>query len=118
MLERYKSMLNRWRDGKAADALTERDLADLGMSRDQVLNFLRMPQDVPERLVAMGKIFGLTERQLKTDHGTWIERLEVCGACADRSKCARVIGRGTDARPDDAAFCPNASGFASGWQTN
>ena len=113
MFNRIKALLNRWHEIKEIEALTDRDLDDLGMSRDQVLAFARMPADLTQRVTAMGQIFGVPEVELKRDHAEWVELLSVCGHCADRGACGVVLERGDLSRPADAGFCPNRGSFAA-----
>ena len=56
MLARIRALIDRWQQLKTLDALTDRDLADLGMSRAQVEAFIRMPPDVPDRVARMAAI--------------------------------------------------------------
>lgn len=111
MFERIKSLITRWQELKEIDALTERDLADLGMSRAQVEAFARMPHDVPDRVTAMASIFGLSEDEVRADHGRWLELLETCGHCDAREACRRVLDRAELSGPHDCAFCLNAGAF-------
>ncbi len=113
MFNRIKALLNRWHDIQEIEALTDRDLDDLGMSRDQVRAFVQMPHDVAERVTAMGRIFGIPEIDLKRDHAQWVELLSVCGHCADRGACGLVLDKGDLSRPADAGFCPNRGSFAA-----
>ena len=53
MFDRIKALTHRWQDLKEIAQLSQRDLDDLGMTRDQVEAFARMPQDVPDRVRAM-----------------------------------------------------------------
>lgn len=116
MIEAIKAVIDRWREEKAVEALTDRDLSDLGMTRDQVLHFLRMPAHTPERVLAMGKVFGLSEGTLKRDHSEWMDLVEVCAMCRDGGACALLLEKGDLANPRDAAFCPNHQSFERHWQ--
>jgi len=115
MFDRLKSLLKRWRDTADVESLTERDLSDLGVTRDQVRRFVRMPPDVPNRVVAMGAIYGLSEGELRRNHQTWTDLLEICATCPDRGACRHVLAKAALANPRDAAFCPNRDNFASHW---
>lgn len=109
MFDRIRALLAHLHDVSEVNALSDRDLDDLGMSRDQVLAFLRMPQDVTERVTAMGAIFGIPEAALKRDHAQWVDLLTTCGHCADRGRCASLLARGKDKA--EATFCPNGPSF-------
>ena len=41
MFERFKTALQRWRDLTEVSALTDRELDDIGISRDQLEQFVR-----------------------------------------------------------------------------
>jgi Family of unknown function (DUF6455) len=112
MFDRIRSLIQRLHEVTEADALTDRDLSDLGISRDQLVDFLRMPQDITERVTAMGAIFGLPESELKRNYPQWIDLLSTCGHCTDRGACRRVLDKGVVARPDEASFCGNRAAFA------
>ncbi|MEZ5797948.1 MAG: DUF6455 family protein [Paracoccaceae bacterium] len=111
MFDRIKTLLSRWHEIKEVEALSDRDLADLGLSRDQLRDFIAMPHDVADRVAAMGRIFGLSEATLQRDHAQWVDILSTCGHCADRGACALVLSKGQLSRPADATFCPNHDTF-------
>ena len=111
MFQRIKALVDHWHQLKEVDSLTVRDLDDLGMTRDQVESFVRMPHDVPDRVAAMAQIFGLTADQIKADHEAYIDLLYTCGHCKDRGACRRVLDRGEASRPADADFCLNKTAF-------
>jgi hypothetical protein len=111
MFDRIRALVQRLHEVQEVNALSDRDLDDLGMSREQVLDFLHMPRDIDQRVTAMGAIFGLSETELKRDHGLWVEILSTCGHCADRGACAKFLARGHEAQPDEATFCGNRGAF-------
>lgn len=111
MFERFKTALQRWRDLTEVSALSDRELDDIGISRDQLEQFVRMPADVPDRVLAMAAIFGLTEEELRRDTTLWRDLVCTCGACHDRGACALVLERGDLSRPRDCGFCLNAPTF-------
>ena len=111
MFNRIKTLIDRWNEVREVGALSDRDLDDLGMSRSQVEAFVRMPHDVPDRVVAMARIFGLDEAEVKANHAEWLELLETCGSCHDREACKLALDRGDLSRPQDCAFCLNAHAF-------
>lgn len=111
MFERIRALIAHWQELKEIDAMSDRDLDDLGMSREQVRAFALMPADVPDRVAAMGRIFGLPEAELKRDHAMWIELLETCGHCSDRGACGLALAQGTLTRAADCGFCRNRGNF-------
>ena len=112
MFERIRALIDRLHEVQEVNALSDRDLDDLGMSREQVLGFLKMPRDISERVTAMGKIFGVSELELKRYHAQWVDLLTVCGHCADRANCAKVLAKGAAAQASEAGFCGNRGSFA------
>ncbi len=113
MFDRIKALLHRWQEVKEVEALSDRDLADLGITRDQLRTFLTLPRDVGDRVAAMGAIFGVPEADLKRDQALWRDLLEVCGHCADRGACGVAMAHGDLTGPGDCGFCPNRSSFSA-----
>lgn len=113
MFDRIKTLLQRRQEIKEINALTDRELDDLGLTRDQAIAFVKMPHDVAERVAAMGRIFGIPEHDLQRDHAQWVALLSTCGHCADRGACALVLEKGELSRPVDAGFCLNHDSFVA-----
>lgn len=67
MFNRIKTLIQRWNEVRAVSAFSDRDLADLGLSRAQLEAFVRMPDDVPDRVLAMAATFGLSETEVKAN---------------------------------------------------
>lgn len=111
MLTRIRALIDRWHQIKSLDALTDRDLSDLGMSRAQVEAFIRMPADVPDRVAKMAAIFGIPAADIRANHADYLEILGTCGQCRDRAACGHLLSRADVARPEEAGFCPNAPSF-------
>ncbi|MBL4929836.1 DUF1127 domain-containing protein [Fuscibacter oryzae] len=111
MFERIKALIHRWDEIREVDAMSDRDLDDIGLSRAQLEEFVRMPHDLDKRVTAMAAIFGVDETALRQDHGHLIDMLHTCGHCEHRGACALVLERGELSRPRDAGFCPNAADF-------
>jgi len=93
--------------GRIPDA----DLTKLGMTRDQLAHFSRLPADTTERLTAMAALFGLTGQELRRDWGSYLDIVDACGHCGARGRCASHLARPVDAGPA-AQFCPNAAAYA------
>ena len=111
MFQRIKTLLHRWHDLAEVSALSDRELDDLGMTRDQLRAFLSMPKDIGQRVTAMAAIFGVSEVELKRDHSQWLDLLTVCGHCADRAACASELAKGEAAHAADCGFCGNRESF-------
>lgn len=111
MLTRLRALLDRYAQLKTVEALTDRDLDDLGMTRAQIAAFVTMPADVPDRVARMAAIFGISEADLKANHADYLELLGTCAHCTERTACAHLLHKG-DAQPKDATFCPNTPLYA------
>ncbi len=112
MFERIKALMDRWGELKEVDRLSEHELDDLGMTREQLRAFIQMPHDVGERVRHMGAIFGLSAEDLQANHDQWLEILTTCGQCRHRGECGHALAkRGT--QPDEVGFCLNAQTFAA-----
>lgn len=107
MLARIRALIDRWQQIKTVEALTDRDLSDLGMTRAQILAFIRMPSDVPERVARMAARFAIPETDLTSDHALYLELLGTCATCTERSACAHLL-LGSSTTTGDATLCPNA----------
>ena len=107
MFDRIRTMFQRRAELRQIEALSDRDLQDLGMSRSQLRDFLHMPADTVQRVTAMGAIFGRTSDDLRRDHAEWNDMLSNCGYCAERDSCSRLLELGDLAHPDQATFCDN-----------
>lgn len=118
MFKAFKAAMDRYQEARALDALTERDLADLGVSREQLAHFIRMPEDTPDRVLAMAHVFGLSSGEVKRDHGEWLDLVEVCAECPDRVACGHLLDKGDLANPRDATFCPNHKTFEQHWRAS
>lgn len=114
MFSRIRRFFDLSREADAVADLSERDLADLGVSRDQMLNLVRLPDSVPGRVAAMGEVFGYSEPALTRDRPLWWEMLETCQNCRALPHCERFLARqpeGEAARREASGFCPNRAGF-------
>lgn len=112
MLERLRQLLQRHRDLAEVAALSDHELADLGVSRDQAEQLAALPDDISGRITAMGRIFGLSESDLLRDRAVWQELLAVCHSCRELRACRRLLDHADTASPGDAGFCPNWEQFA------
>ena len=113
MRERLQAIFARWRNLTEIEALSERDLNDIGMSRAEIVDFVQMPADSPRRLAAMAAIFGLTESELRSEHESYLDLLRTCGHCGARRACSNTLARAEQAQPSSCGFCPNAAEYAA-----
>jgi len=113
MLTRIRRLFGRWQQLGCAQALTDRELHDLGMTRAQIMSFVTMPAEVPDRLGRMAALFGIPEDELQSNRAEYLELLQTCACCSVSGPCARLLARGPDALTEHAGFCPNAPGLAN-----
>jgi len=112
MIERFPEFFRRTRDQHELMGLSDRELADLGVTRAQALELAHLPEDVPGRVQAMGRIFGLSEAELADNRDLWHELLQSCRHCTHLPQCARFLASG-EGTPEQAGFCPNHDEFAA-----
>lgn len=112
MFERFKALRERMRDLAEVEELRESDLADLGLSREQMRALVMIPQDVGDRMTAMAAVFGITPDQLTVDRSEYVNMLCNCAQCKSRGECATELAKGAAADPDNTAFCVNHDNFA------
>lgn len=113
-MERFLRLFRLSRDVHEIDALSDRDLADLGVSRIEALQLASLPDDVPVRVREMATLFGIPSAELLADRRLWHELLHSCNQCADVALCHRLIARPEPEEPVDTAsltFCPNRATF-------
>lgn len=113
MFERIQAMFAKWHEIKEIEALTNAELDDLGMTREQVEFFVRMPADVPARMAKMASVFGLSEDQLKANQAEYLDLLNVCGHCGARKACGKLLSHADTASRDETGFCPNAGTYTN-----
>lgn len=112
VIEWLKNIARRHRDLREIAALGDRDLADLGLTRDQARHLAAMPDDVPGRVEAMARVFGVDADTLHRERDSWTEMLETCAECGALPACKRLMDAPTQSEEAAARICPNAAGFA------
>lgn len=112
MRERLLALFARWRALQEIGAMSERDLADLGMTRDQILDFASVPADTEQRMATMAGIFGLSLDEVRREYATYLDMVQTCGHCGARRQCADTLAHADESRPEDCGFCPNARDYA------
>lgn len=110
MLEQLRAIFDQWHRIKEVQALTDRDIADLGISRGQLEHLMRLSADVPDRMAQMAAVFGLSPEQVERHHATYLDLLETCDRCGRKGDCRRALARG-DLQPGQVDFCPNAPSY-------
>jgi hypothetical protein len=112
MFERFKALRVRLRELAEIQDLSEADLNDLALSRDQLRALVEIPPDVADRVARMAQIFGLTPEDLTADRGEYVDVLATCSTCQTRAECAHEMAKGDAADAENCGFCVNAGTFA------
>jgi hypothetical protein len=112
MFERLKAMRARMKELAEIDALTEGDLIDLGLSRDQMRALIEIPKGVTDRVAAMAAIFGISDVELAADRSEYVDVLCNCKGCRSLGDCGQELSKGDMADPENCGFCVNAGTFA------
>ncbi|GAB4262243.1 MAG: hypothetical protein Kow0013_07590 [Pararhodobacter sp.] len=112
IIERLRGIARRHRDLRDLSALSDLDLSDLGVSRDQAVALAALPDDVAGRVTAMGRVFGVDEAHLHANRAAWIDMLENCAHCGALPACRHFMASPDGSAAEAARFCPNAAEFA------
>lgn len=108
MFAQLKALLAHRRARHEVLALTARDLDDLDLTRAELLAFIDMPQDAPDRFAAMADLLGVPQVRHRADRRDYRDMLRLCGQCRNRAQCAALLARGAPARAEAIACCSNA----------
>lgn len=115
MFDRIRAMRDRARSVAEVQAMSDRDLADLGLGRDQAMKLAAAPEDTVDRMERMAAIFAVDGDLLHRDHGTMMALAETCADCRARDTCATTLAL-EEAFPGSVAasecsFCANADDY-------
>lgn len=115
MFERIREWRARARSLAEVAAMSDHDLADLGLGRDQALKLAAAPADTVERMAQMAAIFGIEPARLHADHNTMMALAETCADCRERGACTAALAEEA-ARPgsvhaSECGFCANAADY-------
>jgi uncharacterized protein YjiS (DUF1127 family) len=95
---------------KELQRLTDTDLADIGISRDQITAAVRS-QEAPRLLQQMLQKLEIADEVLARHPGLREELGRICRTCGARDHCRRWLRQGTGESYRD--FCPNESELAA-----
>ncbi|MDN5788013.1 DUF6455 family protein [Pseudorhodobacter sp.] len=110
MFEKLKARLARKSLLEEVGTMPDRDLSDLGVSREQLANMVRIPDAVPDRMEKMADRFGADFTRLQRARDSYLDAVEECHHCGATKACGKALARsGADqATPEELDFCPNA----------
>lgn len=112
MLDWLRRLARQRRETREIAALEPRVFADMGVSRDQALNLVQMPEAVTDRVQAMGHVFGHAPAELTRKRAEWVQMVEACAQCHNIPQCQRFLRQDGHPGPNGAGFCPNREVFA------
>lgn len=113
-MERFLRLFRISRDLNEVKSMSDRELADLGVSRTEAMELATLPDDVSIRVRAMAKVYDISANELLADRRLWHELLHGCNHCADLRTCDRFMARPDPDAPVDTStltFCPNRETF-------
>lgn len=100
-----------WHDrrmlAKELNALDDRILAELGLTRSEIPLMVRAYPTATEQFTRMLARIGLDTKEAPLDPATRGDMYRVCTLCAKRRRCRRWLASTKDA-DGYPAFCPNA----------
>jgi uncharacterized protein YjiS (DUF1127 family) len=92
------------------NALDDRQLSDLGITREQIPVMVGAYPESPQLLTSMLARLGITEEAIARDPGLRSQLARTCSLCFVRQECKRYLKLPVDASPDGyRTFCPNAA---------
>lgn len=87
---------------------SDRELADLGLSRADYRQLVGGAPGTRARMEALAAKFGVTPEMIDRDRGLALEIAETCGQCHVAGQCQRALdGKGVF----DPDSCPNAARY-------
>ncbi|MFN6978240.1 MAG: DUF1127 domain-containing protein [Gemmobacter sp.] len=107
MLDRLRTWIGAHRVRDAIDALSDRDIADIGLSRGAMTDLATIPATIPARMTRMAALFGVSGAGVAADRPTYLEALGRCAHCSAARTCAQAFTEGS-ATASAVGFCPNA----------
>jgi hypothetical protein len=106
-----KDVLHCRRAVREVDTLSERDLHELGLSRDEARAFARIPPEVTARVARMASVYGLGADDIQHDIPGYRALVAACATCGRAGECRDRLEDAARLTPADMAFCPNAATF-------
>lgn len=91
-------------------ALTDRQLEDIGLTRDELVLAVAGAAEAPERVGMMTSRLGIAPEALEAGRPLLNEMVRRCAACRTKLICAWWLAEG-DGDDRFREFCPNAGRF-------
>lgn len=90
--------------------LTEGLAHDIGLSRNELVEFASRGSEVAPRMERMARLFGIGDTAALFERWRNYDMVQACAACPHKRRCDQLLHSG-NARPDEAGFCPNSDHY-------
>lgn len=87
--------------------------ADLAITPYELQEAASQPADVPDRMQAMARVFGVPEQFRQLPRPQLQDLARQCAGCRNRTRCSKTLARSASAVQQDCGFCPNAVTYQS-----
>lgn len=98
------------RDRKEIAALDDRDLTDIGVTREALEYLVEVDPAVYGRMTRMAARHGLTSDALQADRTGLAHLTHTCDHCTSKRRCDSALGSAMTGTAD-VAFCPNHAAY-------
>ena len=106
-----KQWFRQQRDAAYLSNMSAPDWADIGASKGDLLQSVKGPSCVGERMQAMAAAYGLSPAGLTQGRWGHVDMARACANCSATKQCKRWL-KGPNLELAHAGFCPNASNFS------
>lgn len=96
----------RRRDLDEIAALDDRDLTDIGITREALEYLVEVEPAVYGRMSRMAALHGLTPADLQQDRADLTHLVQTCDHCRSKGRCESTLAR-VGVQAEDTGFCPN-----------
>ncbi len=110
LTNRLRQIFQHWHEMREVNAMSDLDLADLGLTRDQLAAFVMMPPEVDERLGQMATVFGVDIAAIRQHYADYLDLLQTCESCGAVSACQKALAT-PGITAESCSFCPNAPAY-------
>ncbi|WP_343080941.1 DUF6455 family protein [Ostreiculturibacter nitratireducens] len=107
MFERFKQHLRALHE---VDALSQRDLDEIGMSKGDLRAVLTTGPEVLARMEKMAALHGLSHRALTENRSDYVGFVAECRHCGAVRTCEKALANAS-VTAAETAFCPNAAAY-------
>ena len=98
------------RNRQEVAALDERELNDIGVTREALEYLIEVDPAVYGRMNRMAVLHGLTPRDLQVDRADFTHLAHTCDHCSAKRRCDQTLGK-EETSVADTGFCPNHGAY-------